>query len=105
MCIPSAVKNPQQIGAVMTELYAPQSWKPTREKQIQTYMPDKTALNICLDMEKKGGLDQLYAFYNWYIPSVLWSDMGIKSQKPPQTFIAEIKESAVKDISDLWSGK
>jgi len=104
-CIPSAVKNPEVIGQIMTEFYAPQSWRPTREQHIQSYMPDKKALQYTVDMEKRSSSKQLYAFYNWYIPEVLWTDMGIRNNIQPQTYVESIKESAQKDISDLWAGK
>ncbi len=103
--IPTVVKNPKEIAAVLTEWLSPQSWRMTKEEEMEPWFSDSTALKIALDMGNNARVENMFSYYGDYTDKVVWSDMGIFSKTPARSYVASVKQMAQKSIDNTWAGK
>lgn len=101
--IPSTVKNPKAIAAIMYDYTYPYKWRPTLEQQLENHFGDAKSLQTAMDIGIRGNKNlDLKPLYSYISRTVGWSDFGISSKTSPQAYIASVTEAAQAELDQVW---
>lgn len=101
--IPSTVKNPEVIAAIMYDYTYPYKWRLTLEQQLENNFGDSKSLQTSMDMTVRGNKNlNLGPLYNYISRDVGWSDFGILSKTSPQAYIASVSQAAQAELDQVW---
>lgn len=102
--VTSLAIDPDACAAILQDWYELAPWMPTMEQSIEDYAPDETAYNIMVDCGRRNKKKvELVGFYNWYWRNVWWTDLGIKSNTSPRTYVDSIKDASQASIDEVWN--
>ena len=87
--IPPKAKQSELIAQVVTEYFAPQSWKPSLEERVEKYVYDEKSLEIIKDISDDLKIEELSGITSKY--SMEKSDYGILTKQTPSQFAASVK--------------
>lgn len=90
-------------AAIMQDWFQTAPWMPTLEERCEVYCPDETSLKVMVDCTQRAMASiEMIGFFDWYWRNVWWSDMGIKSNTSPRTYVDSIKDASQASIDEVW---
>lgn len=101
--IPSTVKNPDVIAAILYDYMYPYKWRATLQQQLENQFGDAKSLSVAMDLAVRGTRSlELAPLYTYITRSVSWGDYGIPKQTSPQAYIESVSAAAQAELNSIW---
>ena len=101
--VTSLAVDPDACATIMQDWHETAPWMLTLEEQAEKYCPDETSVKVMVDCcQRAMAKFEMIGFFNWYWRNVWWSDMGIKSNTSPRTYVDSIKDASQASIDEVW---
>lgn len=98
------VENKEAVGAILSELEANYPWRRSRDLELkyQDVVFDDESMET-IKLCSTNAISPLIGASTYFRDNVVWTDWGLNSNTPLETFIAKYKQSCQASFDEIWA--